>query len=205
MNTHNHSMRFWYLLLVLAIQAMDAYGQATTRSPARLADHCQTLVRNGSYQAALPLCARAAAADHPVAHYLMAWMHEHGKGTVKDRDVARQHYEQAAQLGHPQAQVQLARVLTSSETERADYVIAYAWFERAHNNPLASEELRIEAGRLRELIAIVMTAKQIEQAKALAAKPLSAPTKDSLTATAMSDATSHPRASTQAAGADRLH
>lgn len=146
-------------VIIRSITAIAAGLLATLSAHAQpsLGEHCRTLVAIQNFTAASPLCERASQEGSVEAHYWLGWMVSRGQGAAKDLSAAIAHFQFAARAGHPQAQMELANALASTEAARPDYARARYWFGRVHDNPTASEELRIDASRRKKLIELVMS------------------------------------------------
>lgn len=97
----------------------------------------------------------------PDAQLEVARMYREGIGTERNPKRAAKWYELAAQHDQAEAQLALAEMYLRGQGVRPDYVAAYRWASRAHNN-LVDEEAEA-AARLRDEAAQHLTEQELTE------------------------------------------
>ena len=114
------------------------------------------------YTEALRWFRKAAAQGHAGAQAKLGLMYSRGRGVTQDYDAAVRWYRKAAAQGHAGAQYNLGQMYRRGQGVKQDYVRAYVWWE------LAVAKGKEQARKGRDIVAKLMTAKQIAEAQKLA-------------------------------------
>jgi TPR repeat protein len=120
-----------------------------------------------NYPEAMKWLHTAAAKGIAAAQYELGFMYENGQGVAQDFTQAAYWYEQAAERGDDSSEVNLGYLYENGKGVARDLVQAYKWYHLAaiaKGNPIAQS-----CQLIRDALAARMTAKQIEEAKRLAA------------------------------------
>ena len=109
-------------------------------------------------------CEDAAKRNFSPGAYCMVLVYKRGIGTAKDQVEAQKWMGRAAELGHPQAALELGEAYWRGDGVRTDLVTAYMWIWLAFNAKVAGAQQDEQA------LQKEMSPKQIEQAKGKASE-----------------------------------
>lgn len=104
---------------------------------------------------------QAGAAAHPEALYYLGYLSERGLGVSSDESVALEYYEQSAQLGLTAAMKAAASLYVRRSDQHRNLPRAWYWL---HAAAFAGDD---DADDMKEKLEGMMTANQLEEAKAL--------------------------------------
>jgi TPR repeat protein len=93
-------------------------------------------------------------------------MHRYGIGVFQSDREAVKWYRRAAEQGDPKAQYRLGMMYHAGQGVPRDYVRSHAWLNLAASSE--ANGIRSDAARGRDLLATLMTANQLADAKRLA-------------------------------------
>jgi TPR repeat protein len=125
----------------------------------------------GNYEEALTTFKSQAEAGNTNMQVLVGNMYDYGQGVPQDDVQALQWYLMAASKGDIKGQYQAANLYFSSPTVPKNNVEAYRWSSLAAKGP-AGDRTTIWAQQLLSVLTANMTEDEIDDAKALAKKPL---------------------------------
>lgn len=116
---------------------------------------------------AIELFERAAKADLAEAHFYLSLLYKQSDQVASDQEKAIKHVRRAAELWHPQAQLDLARHYVDGEGVERDMVQALMWADLSANN-----NGQDEATELRQQIMDQMREEDIELAQKMSQEKL---------------------------------
>ena len=109
-----------------------------------------------------------AGSGYAKAQHHLAFMYREGRGTEQNDELAFDWYKLAAEQGHAPAQYNLGLMYGNGRGVPQNYVRAHMWFNLASVNVTGEDHKR--HSRARDLVAGLMSSKQITEAKRLAAE-----------------------------------
>jgi TPR repeat protein len=125
----------------------------------------------GNYQEALTIFKSQAEAGNTNMQVLVGNMYDYGQGVPQDDVQALQWYLMAASKGDIKGQYQAANLYFSSPTVPKNNIEAYRWASLAAKGP-AGDRTAIWSQQMLSVLTANMTEDEIDDAKALAKKPL---------------------------------
>lgn len=138
----------------LAAQGGDAEAAARLAAldaperPASDFERAEQLASRGAHAEAAALYARLAGEGHVTARTRLAWMHEAGRGVVRDLETAARLFAASAEAGDAEAQYALAVMYQTGRGQPRDPVQGRIWLKRsaAQGHPAARAALAAGVG-----------------------------------------------------------
>lgn len=130
--------KFKILHCLTIIASLFIAHQSVSSQPDQLAAG-QNLYLQGNYDAAFEQLKPLAQTGNAEAQATIAYMHQHGLGTIQDFAKAAQWYQRAVENDHIEAEINLGTLYAEGLGVKQDYALAAALFEKAaqKDNPRA--------------------------------------------------------------------
>jgi len=147
--------------LIVALLALSVSGSVVFADPY---EDGFAAYNRGDYATALQIWRPLAEQGNALAQTALGVMYYNGKGVAKDFNEAVKWYRLAAAQGNVSAQVDLSSMYYEGEGVAEDFIRAHMWLS------IAATQGNADVARMRDIVSNGMTAQQLVESKAMAAK-----------------------------------